>query len=474
VRPDGAYVLYWMIASRRTGWNFALDRAAAWCRELGRPLLVFEPLRAGYPWASDRLHRFLLQGMVDNRRRCSDAGVVYLPYVEPLPDAGKGLLAGLAGDACVAVTDDHPGFFYPPMLRRAATQLEDLGVRLEAVDGNGLLPVGAADRIFTRAFDFRRHLQKHLLPHLQVLPAAKPLSGLKQHGFATVAETVLERWPCPAPEDLLEPGGLAELPIDHRVGAAGLAGGQEAADEALRRFVEERLDAYVEQRNHPDLDGCSNLSPYLHFGHISAQQVFVQVAAHEDWTPDQASPPAKGKRAGWWGVGEAAEAFLDQLITWRELGFNRAARQPECAEYQTLPPWARATLEKHTADPRRTVYDLEEFEGALTHDPLWNAAQRQLLTEGRMHNYLRMLWGKKILEWTPTPQDALRIMLHLNDKYALDGRDPNSVSGITWCLGRYDRAWGPERPIFGKVRYMSSENTARKVRVRNYLERYSG
>jgi deoxyribodipyrimidine photo-lyase len=145
---------------------------------------------------------------------------------------------------------------------------------------------------------------------------------------------------------------------------------------------------------------------------------------------------------------------------------------PEVDAYDSLPEWARRTLAEHEDDPREHLYELAAFRDAATHDPLWNAAQRQLRLEGRIHNYLRMLWGKKILEWSRTPQEALATMLDLNDRYALDGRDPNSLSGIFWCLGRYDRAWGPERPIFGKIRYMSSRNTARKVDVRGYLATY--
>jgi deoxyribodipyrimidine photo-lyase len=168
----------------------------------------------------------------------------------------------------------------------------------------------------------------------------------------------------------------------------------------------------------------------------------------------------------------SAEAFLDQLITWRELGFNACAHQAGEAIWGNLPEWARQTLASHAHDPRRYCYTLDEFRRAATHDPLWNAAQRQLLGDGTIHNYLRMLWGKKILEWSPTPQEALAVMVELNDRYALDGRDPNSATGILWCLGRYDRPWGPTRPIFGSVRYMSSENTRRKVRLTEYLARY--
>ena len=170
---------------------------------------------------------------------------------------------------------------------------------------------------------------------------------------------------------------------------------------------------------------------------------------------------------------EAAEGFLDELITWRELSYNMCSKRPDYARYSSLPEWARRTLEEHINDPREYTYTLEEFEAGQTHDELWNAAQMQLVTEGRMHNYLRMLWGKKILHWTARPQDALRIMIELNNKYAVDGRNPNSYSGILWVLGRYDRAWGPERPIFGKIRYMTSDSTRRKLKVNSYIERYA-
>ena len=167
-----------------------------------------------------------------------------------------------------------------------------------------------------------------------------------------------------------------------------------------------------------------------------------------------------------------AEAFLDQLVTWRELGFVFCRYVEGYARFETLPDWARATLEKHARDPREHVYELADLEAARTHDELWNAAQRELREEGRIHNYLRMLWGKKILEWTRSPREALEIAIRLNDRYALDGRDPNSYSGILWCFGRFDRPWAPERPIFGSVRFMSSANTARKLDVGAYLARH--
>ncbi len=181
-----------------------------------------------------------------------------------------------------------------------------------------------------------------------------------------------------------------------------------------------------------------------------------------------------GKREGWWGLPGPAEAFMDELFTWRELGYGFCHYRPDYDQYESLPDWARASLDAHADDPRPHRYELADLERAATHDPLWNAAQRQLVVEGRIHNYLRMLWGKKILEWSPSPRTALATLIELNNKYAVDGRDPNSYSGIFWTLGRFDRPWGPERPIFGVIRYMTSQSTARKFKVGDYLATWSG
>ncbi|HSO24330.1 MAG TPA: deoxyribodipyrimidine photolyase [Chondromyces sp.] len=469
VNGSGARVVYWMIAARRTAFNFGLQRAADWARHLGLPLLVLEALRVAYPWASDRLHRFVLDGLADNAAALAGKSVAYLPYVEPEAGAGRGLLAALAEDAAVVVTDDYPTFFLPRMVAAAAARLP---VRLEAVDGNGLLPMAAADREFATAYSFRRHLQKTLLPHLEAMPLADPLTEALPPA-APLPEAVARRWPA-ASAGLL--GGdateLAALPIDHSVAPAPLRGGPRAASERLEEFLETRLEGYVEDRNRPEADAASGLSPYLHFGHVSPHEIFLELMRRERWTPEDVQPPANGRRAGWWGVREGAEAFLDQVVTWRELGFNVCATNPQHDRWESLPEWAQRTLTEHAVDPREHTYSLEEFSAGATHDPLWNAAQNQLRSEGTIHNYLRMLWGKKILEWTTEPREALEVMIELNNGYALDGRDPNSYSGIFWVLGRHDRAWGPERPIFGTVRYMSSANTARKFPVRGYLERY--
>jgi len=172
-------------------------------------------------------------------------------------------------------------------------------------------------------------------------------------------------------------------------------------------------------------------------------------------------------------MSSSAERFLDELVIWRELGYNFAAHRTDYDQYRSLPEWTRNTLKSHAKDERVRLYTLQQFELAKTHDPLWNAAQSQLVQEGRIHSYLRMLWGKKILEWSKSPEEAARIMIHLNNKYGLDGRNPNSYSGIFWVFGRYDRPWAPLRPVFGTVRYMSSENTARKFRVAGYIRKFS-
>jgi len=469
-RSGGSFVLYWMVAARRASWNFALDRALQLAGELGQPVLIFEALRADYPWANARLHRFAVQGMVSNRESFGRAGLTYYPYVEPVAGAGKGLLEALAAFASAIVTDDTPGHFDPNHLAAAASRVP---VRLEAVDSNGVLPLRATEQVFSSAYQFRRFLHRALPEHLLEMPAPKPLSGRKQLQ-AVVPTEIAKRWP-EADLDYLTNGPVesALAMVDGTVGPVETSGGEKAARSLLRRFLARGLAPYGEARNVPDADGTSGLSPYLHFGHISAHEVVESVLRHEDWSPARADDDARGKREGWWGLSPSAESFLDELITWRELGYNMAAHAPDYERYESLPAWARRTLAEHAADRRPHLYSLEEFEMSATHDPLWNAAQRQLVTEGRIHGYLRMLWGKKILEWTRSPEEALNVMVELNNTYALDGRDPNSYSGIFWVLGRYDRPWGPERPVFGKIRYMSSENTARKVGVSKYMERYS-
>jgi len=470
VNADGDFVLYWMIANRRPYWNYSLDRAVELGRELGKPLMVFEALRSGYRWASDRLHRFVLQGMADNREAFADTAVRYFPYVETKEDAGSGLLEALAERAAVVVTDDFPCFFLPRMVSSVAKRLP---VPLEAVDSNGLVPIRATEKPFARAFDFRRWLQKNLTPFLAQSPKSHPLKNAGLPNRPSVPAEILDRWPEATQKTLrAEADTLSQLPIDHNVGPASVDGGFRASQNGLDRFMNNRLGRYPDERNDPDQEAASGFSPYLHFGHLSAHEVFDRIVDRENWAQSDLSDSTKGARQGWWGMSEEAESFLDELITWRELGYNMCVHRGDYDQFESLPDWAQQTISDHQSDRRDHVYNLDEFEAAETHDPIWNAAQRQLTQEGRLHNYMRMLWGKKIYEWSETAQDALTVMIELNNKYAADGRNPNSYSGIFWVLGRYDRAWGPERPVYGKLRYMSSENTRKKLKLDAYLQRY--
>jgi deoxyribodipyrimidine photo-lyase len=466
---EGDYVLYWMTAFRRVEWNFALQHAADLSRSMDRPLVILETLRADCPFASRRLHQFILDGMAERSRGLQSGPAFHYPFTEKEPGEGEGLLQSLAARACCVVTDDFPSLFHP---RTAADASERARVRFDLVDSNGLLPMAAAGRTFTAAYHFRRFLQKTLPDHLPEIPQGKPLSEPLRHAEGAVAAEILERWP-PAGPAILQ-GGLRTLGEIHphdSVAPVAYAGTSEEAHRRLHGFLQHRLQRYAGDRNHPDRDATSGLSPFLHFGTISSHEIFARIAAWEGWTPLRLSDRTDGARTGWWGMGEGAEAFLDQLVTWRELGFNLTSRKPGSARYDSLPDWARSTLEEHEGDPRPHIYSLQEFREARTHDPLWNAAQRQLLEEGIIHNYLRMLWGKKILHWTRSAGEALDVMIDLNDHLAVDGRDPNSYSGIFWCLGRYDRGW-PERPVFGRVRSMSSSRTMEKVRVDSYLKRF--
>jgi deoxyribodipyrimidine photo-lyase len=468
VVTEAPFVLYWMVAHRRLTWNHALQRAVDWCRQLRRPLVIMEGLRCDYRWASDRLHWFAIQGMQDHARALADSPVTYFPYVEPQVGQGKGLLRELARHAAVVVTDDYPCLFVPHMIAAAGRQI---GPRLESVDSNGILPLRLASKTFARAVDFRRFMHRNVVECLVDLPVAEPLLGLPKVRSVALPTEVVERWR-PTPVLDLLPRDLVQWPIDHQVSPVATAGGSRAAALQLDKFLRDRLSAYEEQRRNVDQVGTSQLSPYLRFGHIAPTEVVSRVLQHEGWSPAQVNLNAAGSNRGFWGLPEAAESFLDELITWREVGFNMSHREPNYDRYTSLPAWAQRTLAQHATDPRPQTYSSAEFEAAQTHDPIWNAAQRQLVQDGVIHNYLRMLWGKKILHWSPSPEAALETLIHLNNKYAIDGRDPNSYSGIFWVLGRYDRAWGPERDVFGQIRYMTSDSTARKLSLKNYLLRY--
>ncbi|MBO38599.1 MAG: deoxyribodipyrimidine photolyase [Rhodospirillaceae bacterium] len=469
-QTDGEYVLYWMAFNRRPENNFSLQIAVDKAIALNKPLLILETLWLDYPNASARFHKFVLDGMKDNERAFRKSSVTYIGYVERDVALRERLLQKLASNACLVVTDAFPCEHMETLIK----ELNRLtSVSILAVDSNGILPVMVPEKAFTTAYSFRRYLQKNLHEHLLCFPRITPCSGQVLPKAPDVSSLGLTAWGCVDGNSSIISANLKSLPINHAVPPATLSGGRRAGLEILKEFVSFKLRNYASQRNSIDECSASGLSPYLHFGHISSHDIFTAVMQKVGWTPaclhhDNVS----GKRLGWWGLDEDVESFLDQLITWREIGFNAAYKLNNFDKYESLPVWAKTTLADHELDLRTHLYQIHELENAETHDEIWNAAQRQLVKEGRMHNYLRMLWGKKVLEWSRSSQEALERLIYLNNKYALDGNNPNSYSGIFWCFGRYDRAWGPERPIFGKVRYMTSKNTARKLRLAEYLSRY--
>jgi deoxyribodipyrimidine photo-lyase len=461
-----------MTTARRVRSNFALQRAVELANELKRPLIILEALRCDYTWASDRLHTFVLEGMMANRKAVAGTRARYYPYVEPRTGDGHGLISALGSAAAAIVTDWYPGFFIPRMLDEAAQRTT---CRLEAVDSNGLIPLADHPRAFPTARGFRRFVQRSLGTHLGDFPVNEPLADLTATGRKSgLPAEITSRWPAVDAATLRSPRGfVAHLPIDHTVPAVPTRkGGSANAAATLLTFIADRLRRYDSDSHHPDLDGTSHLSPYLHFGHISAHDVFAAVMTAERWTTRKLSASARGAREGWWDVSPAAEAFLDQLIVWRELAFNGAHHTPDYGTYATVPAWARQTLEEHQSDERPHVYELADLDAADTHDEVWNAAMRQLKREGWFHGYMRMLWGKKILEWSATPEDALGTMEQLMNRYSLDGRDPVSYASYAWILGLYDRPW-PERPIYGVVRSMTSESARRKLKLRQYLAKFA-
>ena len=463
IRGDGDFVLYWMIAHRRPHWNHALERAVERARELKRPLVICEYVRSGHQWSCDRLHRLMIEGMAVNRAAFARTRAHYLPIVEESRGAGAAVLRALVARACCVVTDEFPTYVHPRMVANLAAEAPCL---VETVDANGLLPLRATAAAHLRAVDFRRTLQKTLAPHLARFPLPNPLAGVALPRLAADA------LPAGADLDALLAGGISQLPIDHRVSAVALRGGFVAAGAQLAGFLDERLGRYGEGRNQLIGGAASGLSPWLHLGHLSAHELVQAVWQRYDWTPDRLAAKATAAKEGWWGLPPAAEAFLDQITTWRELGHHFAFHRADHAEFTSLPAWALKTFDEHRADRRTHLYTLDQLEAAQTHDELWNAAQRQLRGEGLIHNYLRMLWGKKVIEWSASPEAAWAALDHLNNRWAIDGCNPNSWSGIAWCFGRFDRPWFPIRPVFGSIRWMSSDNTRRKMDVKGYLARW--
>lgn len=434
------YVLYWMQMFKRAAHNHALDFAVRAANERGLPVVVYEGLKYYYPWANDRLHTFILEGVEEKRAEFERRGMRYVFYLQRDERAPRHTVARLAREAALVVTDDYPSFITPEHNRHLA---EQVSVPIFAVDSNGIVPL--------RAFEREEYAARTIRPKLRRL-----LPEYLKPSRAVAVEKRAPHLEVDCPETLVASKNIAplvaECDIDHAVTQSPIyKGGTKAGRARLRHFIKKILPRYDQTRNDPSVDGTSRLSPYLHFGFLSAQEVTLAVG--------RARAPRRAK-----------EAFLEELIVRRELAYNFARFNPNHDSLDSLPAWAQKTMREHVEDARPALLTPEHIERAETYDELWDATQRELVRTGEIHNYVRMLWGKRVIEWRATYEDAFRLLVHLNNKYALDGRDPNSYAGILWCFGKHDRAWGPEREVFGKLRFMSSRAMARKFDARRYVE----
>lgn len=449
-RQGAAYVLYWAQINRRLDSNHALAYAVELAHQLDLPVLVYEGLTSDHPWANRRFHQFILEGVTGNRERAAELGLGYTFHLErsaqkrPAEDSG-GAMYRVARNAAALVTDDYPGYMAD---RYNASVPAKIGIPYYAVDASCIVPMDALPKQHYAAYTIRPRIHKLMQDELQPLEMPQPKHRWKERNASL-------------PMDSLHLFGAGLEPlldscdIDQSVPAAPqFTGGRKAALDRLQAFLEDNLRRYARHNREPSAKATSQLSPYLHFGYISSLEIALAVREH----------------AAQHGL--IANEYLEQLIVRRELAFNyaRYGPPPETLK-KALPDWAVKTLAKHDDDPRDYVYSREQWERAETHDPLWNATQRELLKDGIIHGYYRMYWGKKIMEWSATHQAALDTMIYLNDRYALDGRDPNTYTNILWCFGLHDRPW-KERPIFGMIRYMSADGMRRKTNVDTYVQHY--
>jgi deoxyribodipyrimidine photo-lyase len=443
LQPEGEFVLYWMQSTQRFEDNWALRYATFEADRVGKPLLIHHAIDATYPYASDRFHTFMLQGAQELAARATRLGLTYRFALDPRRDEDPSVIDRLARRAAVVVTDNFPTEGVAARSQRLA---ERAHCRVVAVDSVGVVAAAAFHREEYAARTIRPKLERLIEHSLEPVDDRPPRRALP----ASVLESLDVPWLDVARCDIA--AEVARCEIDHDVPPVTSRGGLRAARARLAAFVADGLHAYAQRRRNPsDEGGSSRLSPYLHYGMISPLEVVRAVRAG-------ASP-------------EASEAFLNEMLTWRELSLNFCLRNPHHASLAALPDWVHRSMRAHADDRREVTYTLEALERAATHDPIWNAGQRELLETGQMHNVVRMLWGKSVITWTRTYEEALASLLHLNDKYALDGRDPNSYAGIQWCFGKFDRPFAA-RPVWGTIRPMSLERAQTKYRMGEYLARW--
>jgi deoxyribodipyrimidine photo-lyase len=430
--PHGRCVVYWMQRAQRAIDNPALDIAVAIGNELGKPVVVFFAPVPFCSHANLRHLRFLADGIPDIGEGLARRGVGFVLRAYPEHNLLK--FCSEVSPAIV-IGDENPIRDAESWRRKVARALS---VPFWTVDADVIVPSKLLQREHYAARTIRPRLHE-LLPEYLVLPRSSEaeMPWAASPGLASL----------PWSEDFTRAWVLdrSVQPVN------GWRGGSREGMRRLRHLVRHKLISYGETRNRPELDGTSKLSPYLHFGHLGPHTIARAVQ-------DSAAPEA------------AKQAFLEQLIVRRELAVNFVRFSPVYDSMECLEPWAGRSFAQHSGDPRNVLYSDEQLENASTHDALWNAAQKQMVVTGWMHNYLRMYWAKKILEWSPSVAKAYQRAVWLNDRYQLDGRDPNSYAGIAWAIvGKHDRPWF-DRPVFGQVRYMSLASTGRKFDSRKYIE----
>jgi hypothetical protein len=436
---SGEFVLYWMHHAMRGTENPALDVAIEIANSKQCGVVVYQELLESQPYASDRHHRFVLEGARDVAAQLRERNIPYWLHVERRSAPGSHIGA-LARRARFVVTEDMPIEPY----RTWCSQLEqDAAIPLLRVDTACVMPMLVVGRAHDRAFQYRQATAKGYAR--RVKQAWQDAVSM----FTGKAPTSLPFTPV-----AIETVGLAELirecEIDHAIGAIPKSrGGSTAGYQRWARFFREGLDSYARRRNDPLVNGTSRLSPYLHYGMVSPFRIAREAAARGT---------------------DGAEKFLDELLIWRELAYAFCLYQPDVDSVQSLPAWARQTLREHESDPRPAILSWETLSRAQTGDPLWDAAQLSLLRQGELHNNVRMTWGKAFANWTADASRALERMIDLNHRYALDGRDPASYGGLLWCLGQFDRPFPPERPILGTVRERSTAEHAARLDVDRYRQ----
>jgi len=436
---NAKYVLYWMQMFKRTTYNHALNFAIEQANERKLPLVVYEGLKFYYPWASDRFHTYILEAVEEKRRAFEKLGIKYVFYLQKNDKSPKQTVAKIAGDAALIVTDDFPCFIIPAHNKAI---VEKAKIPVFQVDSNGVIPMSKFEKEEFAARTIQPKIKK-LLPDY--------LEKFKEEKIQVRAGNL--KVDCPDTE--VNEKNIADLvgrcAIDHSIKPSEIYhGGTANGRKRLQHFVEKILPDYAVLRNKPEVDGSSRLSSYLHFGFLSPLEIVEAVT--------ESDAPQTSK-----------DAYLEEVIVRRELSYNLTKHNPKHDSIEALPDWVQKTMREHIGDERKVIYSLEELEEGKTHDELWNASQREMLVTGEMHNYTRMLWGKNVIAWTRTYEEAFDALVHLNNKYCLDGRNPNSYAGILWCFGKHDRPW-MERAIFGKMRYMTTGSTGKKFNSKKYIE----